>query len=77
MNNLANFNDKLRLALENHNNKKLDIAEKLYNELLTIQPNNPQIIFYFATLLAQQNKFDTAKNDYDKKLKQLVKQKRK
>ncbi len=67
MNNLANFNDKLRLAVENHNNKKLDIAEKLYNELLTIQPNNPQIIFYFATLLAQQNKLDTAKN-YFKKL---------
>ena len=55
MNNLANFNDKLRLAVENHNNKKLDIAEKLYNELLTIQPNNPQIIFTQHYLLNKIN----------------------
>ena len=66
MNNISNFNEKLKNAVENHKKNKLGIAEKLYNELLIIQPNNPQVIFYFATLLAQQNKLDSAKNYFEK-----------
>ena len=52
---------KFNLALENQKKNNLNIAEKLYNEILNIEPNHLETICYLATLYAQTRRIDLAK----------------
>ena len=38
-------------ALENHKKNKFEIAEKLYNEVIKVDPEHFDAIFYLGTLL--------------------------
>jgi len=67
----SDFKNKLYKAILNHKSNKLESAEKLYFQLLDIQPNNPQVNFYLGTLFAQQAKFDLAKQYFNKLLEKL------
>ena len=49
------------LAIENHKKNNLQIAEKLYKEVLKINPNHLESIFLLGTLSAQTKKFNEAK----------------
>ena len=51
---------KFNLALENQKKNNLNIAEKLYNEILNIEPNHLEAICYLATVLAQTKKTNSA-----------------
>ena len=48
------------LALQNHKNNKLQIAENLYKKVLKINPNHFESIFFLGTLFAQFRKFNMA-----------------
>ena len=52
---------KLNIAIENQKNKKFQLAEKLYKEILTINPNHTEAIFHLGTLYSQIKKFSLAK----------------
>ena len=58
--NLA-IKNKINLALENQKKNNLNIAEKLYNEILKIEPNHIEAICYLATIFAQTKKTNSAK----------------
>ena len=49
------------LAVQNHKKNNLKVAEKLYSEILKIDPNHVKSIFYLGTILAQNKNFDSAK----------------
>ena len=49
------------LAIKNHKKNNFQIAENLYKEVLKINPNHFESIYYFGTLLAQSKRFDLAK----------------
>jgi len=53
--------NKFNLALQNQKQNKLNIAEKLYKEILEIDPNHLEAICYLATLYAQIKRTDLAK----------------
>jgi len=48
-------------AIKNHKKNNLQIAEKLYKEVLKINPNHFESVYYLGNLLAQTNQFDLAK----------------
>ena len=48
-----NFN----LAIKNHQENKTDIAQKLYNQVLKIDPNHPDVNFSFGMLLLSMSDF--------------------
>ena len=52
---------KLNIAIENQKNKNFKLAEKLYKEILTINPNHTEAIFHLGTLYSQIKKFSLAK----------------
>ena len=54
--------NKFKLALQNQNKKNLIFAEKLYKEILEIEPNHLESICYLATIFAQTNRANLAKN---------------
>lgn len=49
------------LALQNHKKNNLKLAEKLYKEILNIDPNHFQSIFLLGTLSVQTKNLDVAK----------------
>ncbi len=51
------INETLSLAHKNHKENNLDIAEKLYEEVLKIDSKNFDAIFLLGTLLSQKKKF--------------------
>ena len=53
--------NKFNLALENQKRNNLNNAEKLYNEILKIEPNHLESLCYLATLFAQTKRTDLAK----------------
>ena len=57
----SNIKIKLDLALKNHKENNILLAEKLYKEVLLFSPNNLSAIFNLATLYAQSKKFNQAK----------------
>ena len=58
----SNIKIKLDLALKNHKENNILLAERLYKEVLLFSPNNLSAIFNLATLYAQLKKFDKAKD---------------
>ena len=54
--------NKFKLALQNQNKKNLIFAEKLYKEILQIEPNHLESICYLATIFAQTKRINLAKN---------------
>ena len=52
---------KLNIAIENQKNKNFKLAEKLYKEILSINPNHTEAIFHLGTLYSQIKKFSLAK----------------
>ena len=57
----SNIKIKLDLALKNHKENNILLAERLYKEVLLFSPNNLSAIFNLATLYAQSKKFNQAK----------------
>ena len=49
------------LAIRNHKQNNLQIAENLYREILKANPNHFESIFYLGTLLVQTQRFELAK----------------
>ena len=49
------------IAFQNHKENNLEVAEKLYKEILEKNPNYFQSNFLLGTLSAQIKKFDIAK----------------
>jgi len=49
------------LAFQNHKKSNLQVAENLYKEILKINPNHFESIYYLGTLLAWTKKFNLAK----------------
>ena len=56
------------LAVENHKRKNLDVAEKLYIEILNVNPNHVETIFLLGSLSAQTNNLKEALIYYKKVL---------
>jgi len=54
------------LAFQNHKKNNLEIARKLYKQILEKQPDHFKTIFYLGTLSIQTKKFDRAKSYYEK-----------
>jgi len=48
-------------AVQNHQKKKFKIAEKLYKEILKVNPNHFESIFHLGMLSAETNNFNKAK----------------
>ncbi len=56
------INQKLNIAINHHKNQKFELAEKLYKEILSINENHTEAIFYLGTLYSQLKKFSLAKS---------------
>ena len=54
------------LGLESHKKNDLKSAEKFYNDVLEINPNHFNSIFYLASLSAQTKNYIKAKNLFEK-----------
>ncbi len=52
---------KLGLAIENHKNKKIQLAEKLYKEILVLNKDHLEANFQLGTLYSQSQNFNLAK----------------
>ena len=52
----TNFKQLLRQDVEAHNEKRFDEAERLYKEILTIQPEQPDSNHNLGVLKSSQNK---------------------
>ena len=57
----SNINFKLGSAIKYHKENKFILAEKLYKDILDLNPNHLGAIFYLGTLYAQLKKFILAK----------------
>ena len=57
----SSIQNKFKLALKYHKENEIDIAEKLYKEIIESDSNNIEAICYLATLYAQSKKIDLAK----------------
>ena len=60
---------KFNLALVNHKQKNITVAQKLYEEILEIDPNHLQAICYLATLFAQTKRIELSKTLFQKAIK--------
>ena len=58
----SSIGNKFKLALQNQNKNNLIFAEKLYKEILQIEPNHLESICYLATIFAQTKRTNLAKN---------------
>ncbi len=56
----VSVDQKLRFAINNHKNRKFEVAEKLYKEILTIDQSHAEAIFHLGTLYSQLKKFSQA-----------------
>ena len=57
----SKIRDQLSVAIENHKNKKFQLAEKLYKEILILNKDNLEANFHLGTLYSQLRKFELAK----------------
>ena len=57
----SSIENKFKLAIEEQKNN-LNIAEKIYEEILEIEPNHLESICYLATIFAQTKRTSLAKN---------------
>ena len=57
------------LAFENHKKNNFSAAEKLYQQVLEINPSHFDSIFYLASLSAQMKNFNKAKELFEKVIK--------
>ena len=57
----SSIENKFTLALQNQKKNKLNIAEKLYKEILEIEPNHLEAICYLATIFAKTMRTNLAK----------------
>ena len=48
-------------ALQNHQKNNFEVAESLYKEILKVNPNHFESVFYLGALLVQTKNFDKAK----------------
>ena len=53
--------EKLGLAIENHKNKKFQLAEKLYKEILVLNKDHVEANYQLGTLYSQLQNFNLAK----------------
>ena len=60
----SSIENKISSAFKNHNNKKFSEAEKLYEEVLKIDPNHIICLNYFGVMLAQTNRTDIFQGMY-------------
>ena len=56
-----NIKETFELALQNHKENNFEIAEKLYKEILSIDPDHFKSIHLLGTLSVQMNNFYQAK----------------
>ena len=68
----SSIGNKFKLALQNQNKKNLIFAEKLYKEILQIEPNHLESICYLATIFAQTKRTNLAKNFFFLKQLKLI-----
>ena len=64
-----NIKETLELAIQNHKENNFEIAEKLYKEILNIDPDHFKSIHLLGTLSAQIKNFDQAKKFLEKAIK--------
>ena len=63
-------NNKLKIketfisALQNHQKNNFEIAEGLYKEILKVNPNHFESVFYLGALLVQTKNFDKGTVSY-------------
>ena len=57
----SEIQEKLGLAIENHKNKKFQLAEKLYKQILLSNENHVEANFQLGTLYSQLQNFQLAK----------------
>ncbi len=57
----SKIKDQLSIAIEHHKNKKYQLAEKLYKEILILNKDNLEANFHLGTLYSQLRKFNLAK----------------
>ena len=58
----ASIREKLSNAINYHKNRKFEVAEKLYKEILSLNQNHTEAIFHLGTLYSQVKKFSQAKH---------------
>ncbi len=58
----VSIGEKLSNAINNHKNRKFEVAEKLYKEILSLDQNHSEAIFRLGTLYSQLKKFSQAKH---------------
>ena len=58
----SSIENKFKLAIEEQKKNNLNIAEKIYEEILEIEPNHLESICYLATIFAQTKRTSLAKN---------------
>ena len=58
-----------RLAVENHQKNKFEVAEILYNDVLNINPNHVSAYNNLGIMFQDLNKIEKAKNCYEKAIK--------
>ena len=56
-------------ALQNHQKNNFEVAESLYKEILKVNPNHFESVFYLGVLLVQTKNFDKAKRLLQKAIK--------
>ena len=61
-----NIKETFELAIQNHKENNFEIAEKLYKEILNIDPDHFKSIHLLGTLSAQIKNFDQAKKFLEK-----------
>ena len=57
----SKIQEKLGLAIENHKNKKFQLAEKLYKEILALNKDHVEANYQLGTLYSQLQNFNLAK----------------
>ena len=57
----SSIENKFKLAIEEQKKNNFNIAEKIYEEILEIEPNHLESICYLATIFAQTKRTSLAK----------------
>ena len=61
--------DTFNLAIKNHQEGRLDVAQKLYNQILKINPNHSQTLNNIAVIFTNLKEYQKAKECYQKAIK--------
>ena len=65
----VNLKKNFNLAIKNHKENNFDVAEKLYQQVLEINPTHFDSIFHLASLFAVKKNFDKAKELLEKAIR--------